>query len=142
MVILHQFDDIDIVNDVRPVRIALQPPKDNTMLNLRRTVQRISLIAALSVSLSACINFPYRAPVQQGNVIEASHAQLIRAGMSKQQVAETAGSPVMVNLFHQDRWDYIYRLDERNKAIQQKRVTIWFSNGVAVKVEHSDLASK
>ena len=112
------------------------------MLNLRRTVQRISLIAALSVSLSACINFPYRAPVQQGNVIEASHAQLIRAGMSKQQVAETAGSPVMVNLFHQDRWDYIYRLDERNKAIQQKRVTIWFSNGVAVKVEHSDLASK
>ena len=53
-----------------------------------------------------------------------------------------SGSPIMYNLFHQDRWDYIYRLDQRNKPIQQKRVTIWFSNGSVVKVEHTDFADK
>lgn len=143
MVILHQFDDLDIVNDADATSFrVVQTQKENTMPNIRRTIQRTSLIVALTLSLSACINFPYRAPIQQGNVIEATHASMIHEGMSKQQVVETAGSPVMQDLFHQDRWDYIYRLDQRGKPVQQKRVTIWFNNGVAVKVEHSNIESK
>ena len=112
------------------------------MTNFRRSVQQIAVLAALTLSVTACVNIPYRAPVQQGNVIEADRAQAIVPGMSKEQVVNVVGSPVMYNLFHQDRWDYIYRLDQRNKPIQQKRVTIWFSNGSVTKVEHTDLTDK
>ena len=112
------------------------------MHNFRRNFNRIALMSALTLSMTACVNIPYRAPTQQGNIIEATHAGMIREGMSKQQVAQTAGSPVMQDLFHQDRWDYIYRLDQRGKPVQQKRVTIWFKNDIAVKVEHSELSTK
>ncbi len=112
------------------------------MHNFRHHFKRIALMSALTLSVTACINIPYRAPVQQGNVIEANRAGMIRAGMTKQQVADIAGSPVVYSLFHSDRWDYVYRLDQRNKPIEQKRVTIWFANGIVTKVEHSDFNSK
>ena len=108
------------------------------MYNFRRNFQRMALMSALTLSVTACMNIPYRAPIQQGNIIEAERATMIREGMSKVQVADVAGSPVVSSLFHQDRWDYIYRLDQRGKPIQQKRVSIWFSNGIVTKVEHSD----
>lgn len=112
------------------------------MSKLSRNLKRIALMSALTLSVTACMNIPYRAPIQQGNVIEADRAGMIREGMSKQQVAETVGSPVVSSLFHNNRWDYVYRLDQRGKPIQQKRVTIWFANGIVSKVEHSDLAGK
>ena len=105
-------------------------------------IRRLTIVATLALSLTACLNIPYRAPIQQGNVIEADRAGMIREGLTKEQVANLAGSPVTSSLFHSNRWDYIYRLDQRTKPVQQKRVSIWFANDIAVKVEHSDINSK
>ena len=106
---------------------------------MKQKIIRISLIATLIFGLSACVNVPYRAPIQQGNVIEANRANLITKGMSKEQIANAVGTPILQDVFHQDRWDYIYRLDEHYKGIQQERVTIWFVNGIASKVERTRL---
>lgn len=101
-------------------------------LFFRNTLLAIGTVAALS----ACVNIPYRAPVQQGNVIEADRVVAIRAGMSKNEVANIVGSPLVNNLFRQDRWDYIYRLVENHNPPVQKRVSVWFSDGVVIKVEY------
>jgi outer membrane protein assembly factor BamE len=114
--------------------------KDNTGLNMKQKMTRIGLIAATLLGLTACVNVPYRAPIQQGNVIEANRANLIKQGMTKTQIANIVGTPILEDVFHKDRWDYIYRLDEHYQAVQQERVTIWFSNDVATKVEHSKVA--
>jgi outer membrane protein assembly factor BamE len=100
-------------------------------LFFRNTLLAIGTAAALS----ACINIPYKAPVQQGNVIEADRAAAIREGMSKNEVANIVGSPLVNNLFRQDRWDYIYRLVENHKPAVQTRMSIWFTNGVVSKIE-------
>jgi len=101
---------------------------------------RNTLIAiGATTVLSACINIPYKAPIQQGNVIEADRAAAIREGMSKSEVINIAGSPLVNNLFRQDRWDYIYRLVENHKPAVQTRMSIWFTNDVVSKIER-DLA--
>ncbi|MBP6241902.1 MAG: outer membrane protein assembly factor BamE [Hydromonas sp.] len=107
---------------------------------MKQKMTRISLIAAMIFGLSACVNVPYRAPIQQGNVIEEGRAKAIQQGMSKTDVANILGTPILQNLFHKDRWDYIYLLDEQYRDAQQERVSIWFTNGIATKVEHTKVA--
>ena len=109
---------------------------------MRLTLWRSSLMMALIVSVTACVNIPYRPPTQQGNVIEPERIGMIHEGLTKQQVADISGTPVMRDIFHKDRWDYIYRLEARAKPVQQKRLTVWFNDGVVTRVEHSDSATK
>lgn len=85
--------------------------------------------------MSACVNIPYRAPVQQGNVIEADRAAALREGMSKSDVANIVGSPLVNNLFRQNRWDYIYTLKNNHQPLIQNRITLWFTNDVVTKIE-------
>jgi outer membrane protein assembly factor BamE len=93
----------------------------------------VSISAALV--LSACVNFPYQAPIQQGNLIEESRVDLIRQGMSRNEIANAVGSPVLQDVFHRDRWDYIYTLKKHYQKHEQRRITVWFANDIAVKVE-------
>lgn len=101
------------------------------MVKLKNTLW----LAAVVFGLAACVNIPYRAPIQQGNVIDAKRMPLIRVGMTKEQIATAIGTPVLQDIFHKDRWDYVFRLDEHYQAAEQKRITIWFVNNVASKIE-------
>ena len=101
-----------------------------------KPVLRTLILAASTVfALSACVNFPYKAPIQQGNLIEANRVDLIRQGMSRNEIANAVGSPILQDVFHADRWDYIYTLQKHYRAHDQRRITVWFANDVAVKVE-------
>lgn len=102
---------------------------------MKKSLTTLALAAAATIALTACVNIPYQAPTQQGNWIEAERVPMVREGMTKEQIAGTIGSPILQDVFHADRWDYIYRLDRHYKAVEKKRVTIWFQNNVAVKIE-------
>ena len=102
---------------------------------MKKTTVALSLASSMIFGLSACVNFPYQAPIQQGNVIEANRANLIKIGMSKSQIAGTVGTPIIQDVFHKDRWDYIYRLEQHYQTPEQERMTIWFANDIAIKVE-------
>ena len=102
-----------------------------------KSIVRHSLLAVgATLALSACVNIPYRAPVQQGNHIEADRAAALREGMSKTDVANIVGSPLVSNLLRANRWDYIYTLQKNHQARIQSRITLWFNNdGVVTKIE-------
>ena len=102
---------------------------------MKHKMTHISLIATMILGLSACVNVPYRMPIQQGNVIDLNRGDMIREGMSKTDVANILGTPMLQDIFHKDRWDYIYRLDEQYHRAEQERVTVWFTNGIVTKVE-------
>ena len=102
---------------------------------MKKLLSQLCLAAAATLSLTACVNIPYKAPTQQGNVIEPERVPLIREGMSKADIANAVGSPILEDIFHADRWDYIYRLDKHYQKPIQKRITIWFQNGVAAKID-------
>ena len=104
-------------------------------LSMKKSLSQLCLVAVATLSLTACVNLPYKAPTQQGNVIEPERVPLIREGMSKVEIANAVGSPILQDIFHADRWDYIYRLDRHYQKVEQRRITIWFQNGVAVKIE-------
>lgn len=98
-------------------------------------LRTLILATSTALALSACVNFPYQAPIQQGNLIEANRLDLIRQGMSRNEIANAVGSPVLQDIFHADRWDYVYTLQKHYGEREQRRISVWFTNDVAVKVE-------
>jgi outer membrane protein assembly factor BamE len=102
---------------------------------MNRTVLRLCL-AALTLALSACSasyvpNFlrPYRPDVQQGNIVTKDMVEQLRPGMTRDQVRFLLGTPMLTDLFHQDRWDYTYYLRRKSGETQIRKLSVVFADG-------------
>lgn len=70
----------------------------------------------------------YRADVQQGNVIDQDAVNRLQPGMTRSQVRFVMGTPMIKDVFHENRWDYVYRLREGGGDVKEERLTIFFEN--------------
>ena len=77
----------------------------------------------------------YRIPIQQGNVLEQERVNQLQPGMAKRQVRYLMGTPMLVDPFHQDRWDYLYRLRPPRGEVEERRVSLFFENDQLVRIE-------
>ena len=68
----------------------------------------------------------YKIDVQQGNAMLAEDIEKIKLGMNKEQVLFVLGSPLIVDSFHPERWDYIYMLKPGYAQTQRKQLTLIF----------------
>lgn len=78
--------------------------------------------------------FVHRIDVQQGNVITQEMIDQLKPGMTKRQVRFTLGSPMLVDVFHQDRWDYVYRMEPGTGEVEQKRVSLYFKEDALMQI--------
>ena len=73
----------------------------------------------------------YTIPIQQGNIVDQAMIDQLRPSMTERQVLYIMGSPMMVDTFHQKRWDYLYSNQPSGEDRQQKRVSVLFDeNGL------------
>ena len=77
----------------------------------------------------------YKIDIQQGNVIDQAMINDLKPGMSKSQVRYIMGTPLLVDVFHQDRWDYLYIFKKAGKLTERKRVTLLFEDDRLVRLE-------
>jgi outer membrane protein assembly factor BamE len=69
---------------------------------------------------------PYRVEVVQGNFVSSEQVELLKPGMSRQQVRELLGTPLVTSVFHADRWDYVFTLRRQGIEPQQRKLTVFF----------------
>ncbi|HEX5127588.1 MAG TPA: outer membrane protein assembly factor BamE [Rhodocyclaceae bacterium] len=62
-------------------------------------------------------------------------------GMTQEQVRYIMGSPLLVDPFHKDRWDYIYRLSHGNGSVEERRITVLFQDGKLSHLEGDVIAA-
>jgi outer membrane protein assembly factor BamE len=78
----------------------------------------------------------YRPDVRQGNYIDQTVVGQLRPGMSKEQVQFLLGTPLLVDPFRQDRWDYVYRFQPgAGGEIEQRRVSLFFQGDSLSRIE-------
>ena len=70
---------------------------------------RVAIIIT-ALTLSACSSWVYRYDVPQGNYLEQKSIDKLQVGMTKEQVKFILGSPVVVDAFNNDTWNYVYKL--------------------------------
>lgn len=102
-------------------------------------MQKLTRIVTLSVALlmiSGCSYFGvYKRDLPQGNLVTEGMAEQLRPGMSRQQVVDLMGSPLLEAPFDARQWDYVYRLDEAYGDVEQRRITLTFDGGRVVEIE-------
>jgi len=82
---------------------------------------------------------PYRPDVQQGNFISQEMVAQLRVGMTPDQVRFVLGTPLLMDMFHENRWDYPFRLQKGNGEITSSHVVVFFENNRVARFEGGDL---
>lgn len=85
---------------------------------------------------------PHRIDIQQGNVLSQDMLDKLKPGMTPSQVRFILGTPLVVDPFHKDRWDYVYRLERGGKVLEHRRVTVIFENDRLKGLEGDVVAAK
>ncbi len=83
----------------------------------------ITLINA-NFFLGACA--VYKIDVQQGNVVTQAMLDQLTVGMAAKKVRFIMGTPVIIDLFHQQRWDYLYSLQAGGHERRQRHIALFF----------------
>ncbi len=89
-----------------------------------------SLLISLVFSASGCSFFPgvHKIDVQQGNLVTQDMVDQLRPGMTKSQVRYVMGSPLIIDTFQQERWDYLMTMKKGGDERTQERISLFFSN--------------
>lgn len=77
----------------------------------------------------------YKPMVQQGNVITQEMVDKLQPGMNRRQVTYVLGTPLLIDAFHQDRWDYIYTRKEGGGVDNKKRISLFFEDDTLIRIE-------
>ena len=96
-------------------------------------------IVLLSVLLAGCQAIPtfrpYRMDIQQGNVVTQEMLARLQAGMTRSQVRFTLGTPLVVDPFRADRWDYVYLYSKGGEVTEQRHIAVVFKDDKLVRIE-------
>ena len=92
--------------------------------------------------LAACANMPditsrltpYRIDVRQGNFVTPEMAAQLKPGQTKDQVRFILGTPLLTDLFHADRWDYVYSFQPGRGELQQRKLAVLFVYGKPARI--------
>ena len=121
---------------------------------LHRAPRTALAAIAASAVLAGCSSFdsasntilgaitPYRAEVVQGNFVSREQVEALQPGMSRLQVREILGTPLVTSLFHADRWDYVFTLKRQGVEPQQRRLTVYFTGETMARFEGDTMPSE
>jgi outer membrane protein assembly factor BamE len=99
------------------------------------TLFRLAGTALVAVVLSACSSVPrivneYKIDVQQGNVLTQDMVSQLKPGLTRDQVRFILGTPMLTDMFHANRWDYVYRLKKgASGEVEMRKFSAFFDDG-------------
>ncbi len=82
---------------------------------------------------------PYRADIGQGNFITQEQASRLKAGMTRDQVRALLGTPLLVDPFRDNRWDYVFDIKRGDGKRDRRRFYVAFEKDQLVKWGGDDL---
>ena len=110
--------------------------------------------AVLAAALSACSSFEqgtrnladaltlYRPEVVQGNFVSREQVAALQPGMTRLQVRDTLGTPLIASVFHAQRWDYVFTMQRQGVPSQRYRLTVFFNGDVLERFEGDEMPSE
>jgi outer membrane protein assembly factor BamE len=93
------------------------------------------LVLLLITGCSSVPSVLYRIDVQQGNVITQEMVDKLKPGMTRSQVRFVLGTALIDDVFHKDRWDYVYRLVQHGNLVDEYKLTVFFEDDKLARTE-------
>ncbi len=89
-------------------------------------------LAILPLILAGCA---HKIEIQQGNVVTQTQLEKLHPGLSRRQVRALLGSPLLIDTFHPDRWDYYYSNSRGVELKQRYHLSVFFSGDSVTRFE-------
>ena len=111
---------------------------DAVLLLMFRSLNTI-VLAVLVAGCQTVTGIPglhaYKIDIQQGNYVTQDMVAKLKPGMTKSQVRFALGTPLVTDVFHPDRWDYVYVLNKKGKLLEQRRIIVVFQDEKLLRLE-------
>jgi outer membrane protein assembly factor BamE len=106
-------------------------------------VLRSFMVFVLAAALAAGCGYvpripgitPYRMEIQQGNYVSQEMVSQLKPGMTKEQVRFILGTPMVTDIFHSDRWDYVYWRETSQGIREQRKLAVLFEKGELARLD-------
>lgn len=99
-------------------------------------------IFTLGVALLVSACSVHRIDIQQGNVITEEARVQLQLGLTREQVQFLLGTPLLIDSFHKDRWDYVYNFVREGEEPEEQRLSLFFQQDKLVRVIQDITGSK
>ena len=93
-----------------------------------------SLLMLVGCSSTGDYAFVYKQDIQQGNIIDQQTINKLKLGMSKRQVRFVLGTPLLIDLFHRERWDYLFSMKRSRQPVERVFVSAHFEGDRLAKI--------
>ncbi|MES2946843.1 MAG: outer membrane protein assembly factor BamE [Pseudomonadota bacterium] len=125
--------------------------------SIRSVLEVSALTVFASVALTACSSFsgtstsainpvnwltPYKVDVIQGNFVSKEQIEVLKPGMTRNQVKDVLGTPLITSVFHADRWDYVFTLKRQGVQPQAYKYTVFFKGDLLERFEGDTMPSE
>jgi outer membrane protein assembly factor BamE len=112
----------------RPPMPQTRPLRPTLILLAAMTVVVLATGCASNDRSRSGLLQPYRIDVPQGNYVDQGMLQQVKPGMTRDQVRFALGTPLLVDAFRPDRWDYVFRFQHPNGSADLRRATVFFAD--------------
>ena len=114
----------------------------NTTPHTYRRSVKLSIAALLISLVSACGSILYKAEIAQGNFVSKEQVAALKLGMPRLQVADILGTPLLVSVFHADRWEYVFNLKRQGIETPSYKLTVYFKGDALDKIDGSNMPTE
>jgi outer membrane protein assembly factor BamE len=103
-----------------------------------RPATRLAALTALAglaaaLAVSGCV---YRMDIQQGNLLDSDQVDQLEVGMTRSQVRFLLGTPMVIDSFDANRWDYVYSLRRgHSRKVTKHHLVVWFDGDTVTRIE-------
>ncbi len=115
---------------VRSMFTSSAAKPDDAPSGITQTVEQNKLFGILPI---------YRPDIQQGTFVSREMVEQLKVGMTREQVRFVLGTPLLIDAFHPDRWDYPFRLKQGDGRITSSHLMVYFKDDRLERFEGGDL---
>jgi len=99
---------------------------------------------AVGVILAGCQYIPpslgvYKLDINQGNYVTEDQVEKLKVGQTRQQVRGILGTPLLADVFHASRWDYVYEFQRQGRMLEHTQLTVYFVDDKVARWENGEL---
>ena len=95
----------------------------------------------LSYGIGTAIT-PYKVEIVQGNFVSKEQVSALQKGLSRTQVRDVLGTPLVADAFHKDRWDYVFTIKREGVKEQERRLAVFFTGDTLDHWEGDDMPTE
>jgi outer membrane protein assembly factor BamE len=120
------------------------------MLQLRISIRLVFLLGAAALAAGCSMPSipripgitPYKMDIQQGNFLSQEMVSQLKPGMTRDQVRFTLGTPLLADIFHANRWDYVYWFEDARGQRQERKLAVHFQDDKLARVDGDVMPSQ